>query len=354
MAVGPSTVRGLTTDYTQEINQIPNTYSRINSMGLFTFEGVATTTVTIDKEENTLVILPEGPRGWAGTTAQNKPGASLTLRIPHIPHKDYLKPEDIQDRRRPGDTGPDTITRKTAKKLNQLRRKHMLTFEYLKMGAIKGIITGGSGNIVYNLFTEFGITQDTVFFDLSNTATNVASKCRDLLRLVEDGVEDGGIIEGVHVFVSPEFFDALISHSSTIEAYANFQAANQMAVAAADRVRAQEAGRQPLRDDLRRGFYHAGVMFEENRAKGNLIGGSTQRFIDANEGHAFPTGVDDLFVHYGAPANKMGYVNTEGMEMYAFTFEDGKDNGIEFESESSPLPICRRPKSLVKVSAAAS
>ena len=353
MAIGPSTVQGETTDYTQEINVIPNTYSRINGSGLFVFEGVSTTTITIDKEDSTLVILPEGPRGYPGTKAQNKQGSSLSLTIPQIKHTDYLRPADIQDRRMPGDTGPDTRTRKTAKKLNQIRRKHMLTLEFMKMGAIKGQVIGGTGNVLVDLFTEFGVTQQTVHFDLGNAATDVAAKCLDVARLVEDGVENGGTIGGVHVLVSQEFFSQLIAHPSLKDAYRDYQASNQIAMMAADRVRAQAAGGQPLRNDMRRGFMFQDILFEEYRGKGKLMDGSTQRFIDANLGHAYPTGVEDMFYHYGAPADKMEYVNTEGQMLYTWAYEDGKGNGVEFESESNPLPICRRPKALVQVSAAA-
>lgn len=338
MPIGPSLTPGMVTDYTGAIQVIPNTYGKIQASGIFGSEGVATTTVIIDQVEDSLEVLPEVPRGGPASQATPEVQKQLPLIIPYIPHVDFLLPADVQDRRMPGDTGPDTLTRKRSKKLAALRRRQALTLEFLRMGALKGSIVGGTGNELYNLYTQFGVTKKTISFALATADTKINDKIYELKSYIEDNTFSGGMLSGIHVYCSPEFFRALISHASMVEAYKYFQATAR--------------SNDPLRADVRNRFEHLGVVFEEYNANVKLLGQSnTTRFIDANKAHAFPLGVEDMFTTYFAPANKIDYVNTEGQEIYAFEYVDPEGNYIKMESISAPLPICKRPQVLVELTA---
>lgn len=331
MAIGPYSA-GQVGDYTQEINKIPNEFTAIQQAGLFGAEGVATTTVIIDQVEDDLVVLPEVVRGSPASRAKGETIKQLPLIIPHIPHEDYLMPEDIQDKRYPGQIGPDTLTRKRAKKMESLRRKHAQTLEWLRMGAIKGLIVGGSGNTIYNLYTEFGVSQETQDYALTTDATDVPGKIRATKRFIENNVFAGMMVSSFYCYCSPEFFDALVTHPNVVRAY-QYYASRQ----------------EPLRNDTRRGFLYQGVMFEEYNANITLLDGTAKKFIDTGEAYMFAKDVPDLFMTYFAPANRLSYVNTEGQEIYLFEYPDPEDRFIKMYSESNPLPICRRPQSIVKL-----
>ncbi|RAI25529.1 major capsid protein, partial [Rhodoplanes serenus] len=88
--------------------------------------------------------------------------------------------------------------------------------------------------------------------------------------------------------------DKLISHAKVEEAYKYFSS----------------TGAQPLREDTRRRFPFAGIVFEEYNATVTLSTGTTETLVPANEGIAFPLGTMDTFVTYGAPANLIETVNT--------------------------------------------
>lgn len=77
---------------------------------------------------------------------------------------------------------------------------------------------------------------------------------------------------GVHGLVSPEFFDALMSHSKVKEAYERWQEG------------------AALRDDMRSGFTFGGITFEEYRGQATDPDGNVRRFIASSEGHCFPVG----------------------------------------------------------------
>ena len=194
------------------------------------------------------------------------------------------------------------------------------------------MIVGGSGRTRYDLYQVFGITQKVVDFKLGTETTDIAAKINEVLRHIEDNLL-GEVMSGVKALVSPEFFDKLIAHKAVQEAYKYYTS----------------TGGQPQREDVRRRFPHKGMVFEEYRGAGTLADGSTARFISGGEGHAFPLGTTQTFKTYAAPANKDEFVNTVGMEAYAWPVRTADDRGWRIIMESNPLPLCRRPHILVKL-----
>ena len=70
---------------TGNVTLVPNSYGRINELGLFTPEPIATTSVTLFIENGVLTLLPTRPRGGPaslGTRGKQKPKA---FYVPHIP-----------------------------------------------------------------------------------------------------------------------------------------------------------------------------------------------------------------------------------------------------------------------------
>lgn len=73
-----------------------------------------------------------------------------------------------------------------------------------------------------NLYYEFDTAPKTVNFALGTATTDVKKKCLEVLRYIEDNL-CGEFMTGVHSLVSPDFFDALTSHSKVKEAYEKWQ-----------------------------------------------------------------------------------------------------------------------------------
>ncbi|HHN73162.1 MAG TPA: major capsid protein, partial [Thermopetrobacter sp.] len=108
-------------------------------------------------------------------------------------------------------------------------------------------------------------------------------------------------------------------------------------------------GAQPLREDMRRAFPFAGILFEEYNASVTLSNGTTERLIPAGEGIAFPMGTIDTFTTYGAPANLIETANTVGLELYARQMTRERGDGIDLLTEASILPVNKRPALAVRL-----
>jgi hypothetical protein len=318
---------------TKGIEVIPNMYGRINQLGLFRNEGITQRSVIFDESNGVLNLLQTQP--WGSPGAVNKRGGRKTrsFAIPHIPLDDKIFPNDFQGVR--AFDSPDmteTLNGVMNKVLMQMRNKHAITIEHLRMGAVKGIILDADGSTLYNLFTEFGISQEVIDFGLDSDSTDIAAKCRQVLREMEDHLK-GEIMSGVHCLCDSTFFDELIIHPNVEKFYEGHVAF------------LQNAG---VGTDPRKGFRFGGITFEEYRGTADDASGNARAFIAEGEAHFFPLGTMDTFVNYFAPADYLETVNTVGRELYAKQVMDPAGRWVDVYTQSNPLPLCRRPALLVK------
>lgn len=327
---------------TDAVNIIPNTYGRLGQLNLFPVKPLATTYVEIEYKDGVLSLLPVKSRGASGTQNRRGKRAKRLFDIPYIPHDDTLLASDLQNYVKFGTVNVvETLMDATNDKLEGMRGNHDITLEFLRMGALKGQIVDCDGNLIYDLFDEFNITQFVLNFELNKPTTKVDQKCRQLKRYVERNLR-GEVSNGkVRVIVSSEFFDMLIAHPSVEKAYMYYAAAQN-----------------PLREDTRAGFEFHGVIFEEYNATASAErpdGSSVEyRFIAEGDGHAYPVGTRQTFQTYAAPANTISEVNQapKASDLIYVKQERMKfDQGIEFHTEMSPLPFAKRPALLVDVKA---
>jgi hypothetical protein len=321
------------TSLTASINLLPNMYGKLESLKLFPQKSVRTRNISVEEQNGVLSLLPTQVPGGSATVGTRGKRKMRSFSIPHIPHDDVVLPEEVQGIRAFGsETELQAMANVITDHLQSMRNKHAITLEHLRMGALKGVILDADGSELVNLYSEFEITPKSVSFALGTTTTDVKKKCLEVVRHVEDNLR-GEFMTGVHCLVSPEFFDALTSHSKVKEAYERWQEGSA------------------LRDDMRSGFTFGGITFEEYRGQATDPDGNVRRFIAANEGHCFPIGTAESFVTYFAPADFNETVNTLGLPLYAKQCPRKFDRGTDLHTQSNPLPMCLRPGVLVKLSA---
>ncbi len=319
-------------EMTRAINILPNIYTRLGQLGLFRFEGITQRTVVIEAREGVLSLLPSVPLGAPATVGTREGRTMRSFAVPWIPHNDVILPADIQGVRAIGSgNGADPLVAVMTRKLTLMRNKHAQTREYMEINALRGIVKDGAGTTLYDYFTEFGITRQETDFVLGTAGTKVQQKVRAVLRQIETELK-GETMTGVRALVSPEFFDKLIGHATVETAYQYYA-----------------SGAQPLREDMRRAFPFAGILFEEYNASVTLSNGTTERLIPAGEGIAFPMGTIDTFTTYGAPANLIETANTVGLELYARQMTRERGDGIDLLTEASILPVNKRPALAVRL-----
>lgn len=314
---------------THAFNKLPWTPQRIGEMGLFTPQGITTTTATIESLEGVLSLIPAKNRGAPGSAMKSSKRKIRTLAIPHLPLDDSILAADIQGVR-PFGGGGDTLQSVTTvlnDKLQALRNRHEVTLEHMRAGALAGIVYDADGKTeISDLFTIFGVSEQEVDFVLGTDATEIQAKCFSVSDKVKDAL-GATPYTGIHVLAGSTWFRALVSHPLVKAAYARWMDGAF------------------LRDDLRaKGFPFAGLYFEEY--KGGL---GNRDFIVQTEARAFPLGVPDLFKTYFAPGTSLEAANTIGQPFYVSQEPMNHKKGISIATESNPLPVCHRPQCLVKL-----
>lgn len=322
---------------TEVINVVPNALNKIGGMGLFPIKPVATTYVRLAYKNGEITILPTAERGAPSTKNGRRGVKFISFDIPHIPHGDAVLALDIQNRVRLGEPGAfERAQDLVAERLEEMTSKHYRTLEHMRVGAIKGVILDADGSEIYDLFDEFGITQKVVDFDLGNASADVSAKIVEVLRHIEDNL-NGETMSGVRALCSREFFDAFIGHAKVKEAYDKYASAQE-----------------PLRNDVRKGFNHKGVIWEEYHDTFSYLqedgSATTRRAVAAGDCHFVPLGTSATQT-YVAPPDFLDNANVApaaGQLMYAKQERMKFDKGIELHTESNPLPIVKRPALLVK------
>lgn len=312
---------------TDSMHTLPYQPRRLGQMGLFTDEPIDVLSVAIESKDGHLSLLPTKARGAKGTTGQTDRRAVRTFQVPHIPHDDELLADDLIGKRA-FDTADqaEVFSTKLNAKLEQMRRNFEVTHEWHRMGALHGQLLDADGSVIYDLFDEFGITEQVFTFNFSSATFNVLEKTVEIERAVEDGLGDD-TYAAIHCLCGPDFFDALTQHETVKEAFKLHNNGN---------AHARES-------HFRRPFRFGNIMFEEYRGK---IG--SRNFIAPAEARFYPLGTGVTFKRFLAPANYLETVGTLGKLIYVKQIRKLDDTGIDIKTQSNPLTICRRPSVLKK------
>jgi hypothetical protein len=332
-------------ELTEQVNRIPNMYGLINALGLFSSEGSASTVIEIRIEDGILRVLPVVERGGPPIEAKRETGDSIFMPVPHFPHHDMITPKDIQDMliMMARTKRPNTVADETAKRLGNIRNNHAITLEFVRMGALKGVIKDGNGATIYDLFDVFDIVKKEVDFLLGTAGTDVIAKCEEVSDHIISNLK-GETSDGVEVMVSSAFFNKFIQHAK-VEKY---WTSNQQGI-----VDIARGERDRLGGNWGRVFDFQNLRWRENKTTFPLkVGGAITSVaaIEANKGHAYPTGTMDTFKTWFAPADTIYAANSSGDEIFVSTDILKHGKGIDIWSESNSLAISKRPEVLVEVS----
>jgi hypothetical protein len=312
---------------TKAINDGPHIPHRIGELGLFAEDGVATTSVMIERQGTGLALVQSAPRGSSGAVVSNDKRKLLSLPSIHLPQRGGVNADEVQNVRAFGsETDAELVQTVVNKQLAKLRRNLDVTMEWQRMGAIKGLVLDADGSTLLDLFAIFGFTKQTKDMALDVDATKVRSEVVAVKRMIEAKL-GAKMYRGIRVLCGPDFFDAFVDHPSVVRAYDNFQ------------------DRAKLAEDLRAGFPFAGAVWEEYRGK---VGATD--FIAADKAYAIPEGVADMFCTHFAPADYMETVNTLGLPYYAKQELRDFNKGVDIEAQSNPITYCTQPDAVIELS----
>lgn len=319
---------------TDSINKIPFVPGLAGQIIDWQEEGVPTTSIMLEEIAGELRLINPTPRGGKGQTSGKDRRTARTLLIPHYQIDDAIYADEVQGVREFG--RPANVVRTVQGVVNTRMTQHVQwgldpTLEYQRVGAIKGVILNGDGTTLYDLFSQFGVSQaPEVAFDLeagSPGSGALFKKCKVVTRTMSK--EMGGVpLVGVGALCSDSFYDALTAHKEVRETYLAQQEASQ------------------LRNDVGRAydsFRFGNITWHNYRGE---VGGT--KFIDDDKVHFFPMGTPGLWRTVYGPADYVETVNTPGLPRYAKQFKMPNNKGVNLEVQSNALSYCKRPATLMK------
>lgn len=323
-------------DYTQELQIIPNSWTLLNDVGLFSEEFLTTHTVTFEEQNKSLALIGDQHRGAKPQANKDDVRKIRSYPIAHFPIVDEILPADIQGKRAYGSQDQaETEAAVIARKMDRIRRNIDITLE---VGRFSTLTTGNlyapNGTISGNLFSDFGITQTSVDFVLGTATTDVMSKVETVIASMQDNANTGDIISGVVAYCSPEWFAKFIAHAKIQTAYQYYTATE------GQQIQRNRAGNNM---GLYREFTYGGIRFIEVRT---VLAG--QRLIPAGEVVFVPLGTTDTFVSYFGPANRLDFVNTVAERAYLWMYRDPKGTHIDLDGEFDVTHVIRRPQLVIK------
>lgn len=342
MAIANPFQLGKVADLSAEINVIPNQWGIINSMGLFRNEFKSQKTILVPRKKEEESILVD--RNWDERNSVIVGGARdvLPVVVPHFPADDAITPNDVDgmvdwDSLMAGGNAPMTVEKVRMEKMERLRRAHALTLERARAQLLKdGSVYAPNGTVVTNFYTEFSVSRQTVYFDLTSTTVNPLVHAEEAYATVQDGVQSGEIVGDFVALCSSDFFTDLVTNPFVYESYQYFSQTQGTSVLNG-RLTASGLGL----DARARMFYYGGIWFVEARGK---LGGVD--YVEAGKAYMFPLGTDS-FRTYFAPANRFSTVNRSATESYYFEYRNEKDDIIEIMSETNFVNALLRPQAVI-------
>ncbi len=208
------------TSLTATINDAPHKPGRIGQMGLFVDSGINTTTATVESKQGTLQLLPTKERGAPATQGKADKRKVRAFAVPHIPHDSTILADEVQNVRAFGSNSAlQGIRTVVNQRLGNLRANHEVTLEHLRLGAIKGQILDADGSsVIYDLFHEFGVEQQTHDFKFSDEMLDVRVNCMQMRRKVDEAL-GVTMYDHLHAFCGANFYDELVGHDYVKESY---------------------------------------------------------------------------------------------------------------------------------------
>lgn len=334
---------------TASINRMPYQPGVIGDMNLFTPRPLTTTFVLIEQANGNLALVPDQPRGGAATANVEGDRNLVSLVVPHFPLRDSLLADSILGVRAFGtDNQLEGVQSAVNGKVASMDRKHDVTLEWLRLGAIKGVIVTAVARDTLaplrtiDLFQQFGVQPQPVqnwpiAYAPGNPPTEADAWAAPIRALILSMMETMALELGGQTFTSlaaicgMQFFNAIATAPELRQTFINTPAAAQ------------------LRDSLfGLSIPYAGCEFIPYMGGvGNLS------FVAPDTAYFFPRGAPDLFLEAYAPADYMETVNTMALPRYAKQELMDFDKGVEIETQQNVLPFCTRPRVLFTVKATA-
>jgi len=322
---------------TDSINRMPYVPGRVASLGLFEERGITTSGVMVEERDGILALVPTTPRGGPSTQQAVAKRTARNFETRRLCLERNINADEILNVRAWGsETGLASLETLVNDTMREMIPSIDMTIEHQQLGALKGTIVDADGTtVIYNLFTEFGVTPaPEVAFNLTAaTLTTLTAAINGIVRTVQDNL-GAVMVMGIHALCSPTFWDDFTSNAAVNSSFDRWVGVSTMTEQIGGFLREGHVRQVP--------FHWKGIDWEEYRG---ALGATS--FVPADKAIFFPKGVPGLYKQYYAPGDFEGGQGM-GLPRYARrlpTTPDGR--AVPLEVSTYPLSICTRPKVLM-------
>lgn len=325
------------------VDKYPFKPGLIGSMGLFAVRNVTTKGVWIEQRDGVLNLIQTSSRGAPLAQRTTEKRSARNFQTSRIAKGDRLSADEIAGIRAFGtNTELQMAQAEVSRRMSGdvgLVREVELTWENMMLGAVQGILTDADGSVIYNWFTEFGISQPAeIAFDFTGANAPGASGASGKLRaFIQNNVvrpiiraAKGAFLPGTQIIAlcSDTFYDDLTNHGEVRQTYLNWSEAQT-----------QRQG------NAFEAFPWGGVTWINYRGTDD----GTTVAIAADKVKFFLKDAPGVFQVAYSPAEFFDFVNTPGQPIYPMIIPDKDRNAyVDIEVYSYPLHICTRPETLLR------
>lgn len=323
-----------TVQLSSAIDRVETVPRELGSRGIFVDNPVRTEKIAVEDREGTLSLIQTSQRGAPLDNKGPDKRKIRDFRTSRIAKKATIHAHELQFLRGFGQEqqiqmAMEEVTRRLSGP-NGLLAEVETTWENMRLGAIQGIVTDADASVIYNYYTQFGITQVAeIAFDLTNTADGDlrAMIMKDVIRKMERAAK-GLTFNGILAFCGDEFYDALIKNPEVRQTYLNHSAA-------AD-----------LREEYARSFPFGGVTWINYRGTDD----NSKVAIAADKVRFIPAGASGAFETAWSPGETFSDIGSLGQPYYAMIEPEQRSEPrfVDVEVYSYPLFLAKRPDMLLR------
>ncbi len=305
----------------------------LGNMGIFTPRPVRTETVAIESRNGVLGLIQTSQRGAPLEQANLGKRKLRDFRTSRIAKGDRITASEIAFVRGHGEEQQVVmLQQEIARRLSGpegLMSQMELTMENMRLGAIQGIVTDADDSVIYNWFTEFGVSAATeIAFNLAAmTAGDLRIECNKVSRAMKRASKGAwGASARVHAMCGDNFWDELTSMDEVRAIYLN----------RGDSQYVQGGG-------AFESFVYGGIVWENYQGTDDnstvAIGSDLVKF--------FPTNAPGAFLEVLSPGEQFSHQGQLGQRAYPMIVRDlARDTYVDLETYSYPLLVCTRPAML--------
>ena len=319
---------------TEKINKKPATYGMIRNSGIFKPEPVYTSDIVTTFVNGKIRLLRSKKRSAKPNQKEKSKAERHFFQTVHIPYQGRIWAADLARKMKLSGAVMQTLMAEMQKELEEMKGDHAITEEFFLVKALQGVLYDADGTtLIKNFFDEFGVTKETQNFTLGTGTTDVAKKCKEVVRHIKKNI-GGDVMTGVECICDDVFFDNLTGHAEVKEVWKEHKAT-------VDRVM---SGQDPTQS-----FSFSGITFREYGASApHPETGEALDFIGTGKAHFYPAGTQRTAKLYYSPAEDFDSAGQLGKPLYVRQTMNDKKKWVDVDTEQNLFPIWTRPECLVE------